>query len=111
MKPPYNPVPNIRWLIDSTLGTAKPRLFDGLQLYWYKVEISACESTTTVTQATLDAPFQDMTNLWSSTYLELASAYLFEDSIYKDLIIRGIWGDVLRFLEKRKSMVFNQLLT
>jgi hypothetical protein len=68
----------------STVGSAKPKLLNGLQLFWYKVEISACDSTTTITQATLDAPVQDMTNLWSATYDEVASAYVYEDSAYKD---------------------------
>lgn len=68
----------------STVGSAKSRIISGLELYWYKVEISECDDTAKLYQVTLDAPMQAMTNIWDGNLSEIASAYVYEDSAYKD---------------------------
>lgn len=59
----------------STVASAQKSVIGLLQLYWYKVAISACDSTTTLSYITLDAPMQDMTNIWDTTTTPVAKCF------------------------------------
>lgn len=50
----------------STDGSARPLHFEGLYLYAYLFELSA--GTAEIYQITVDAPFQDMVDVWDGVY-------------------------------------------
>lgn len=59
----------------STVDTAKPIYMEGNYLYWYEFTLSAGEAM--IYHVTLDAPFQNIMDLWDGLYRQLAAAYLY----------------------------------
>jgi hypothetical protein len=51
----------------DTESTAKPRMINGVILYWYQVYIASMDNTTTVTYCTVDASFQSVKDIWDGT--------------------------------------------
>lgn len=80
----------------STVNTSKPSYIEGYYLYWYQFNLSAGEAS--IYRATLDAPFQNIIDLWDGVYRSVACAYkmgatartsistqVFEDDYDKDV--------------------------
>lgn len=55
-----------------------------LDLYWYKVEISDCNSNTRISQITHTFPFSNLTNIWDSDTSPIISAYVYTNGFYND---------------------------
>jgi hypothetical protein len=49
---------------DNTEDTAIPRLFDGVQLYWYRFTFPDADDTTTISYSTVDMDMQQVKDLW-----------------------------------------------
>jgi hypothetical protein len=67
-----------------TEGQAKAKLFDDVLAYWYRVEITNCDATTTISQVTVDAPMQKVKELWDGLYRSIASFQKYASSKYND---------------------------
>jgi len=72
---------------DSTVSNAKPKIESLTQLYWYKILVSACDTTTTITYSTLDAPVQDMVDIWDGSYRVAPSAFIDKSTGYQDVSV------------------------
>lgn len=59
----------------STVDTAIPAYLEGHYLYWYQFTLTAGEASIYCT--TLDAPFQNLIDMWDGLYRQIASAYLY----------------------------------
>ena len=65
----------------TTVGLAKPRIYNRVYAYWYLVTFPSIDSDTTVSYVTLDAPFQQIVDLWDGLarpimqYFKYVSAY------------------------------------
>jgi hypothetical protein len=66
----------------TATNQAEVRYIQGLSLYWYNFSIGTGEAT--ISQVTVDAPFQTVKNIWDGTESDVASAKLYEDSTYKE---------------------------
>lgn len=66
----------------STEDTAKKKLLEGLIYYWYQFEVSA--GTAEIYYTTLDAPFQDITNIWNGTEVVVGACWTHDGTNYKD---------------------------
>jgi len=54
---------SIGWITwASTLDSSKPRYLEGQLLYWYKFYVTKGDAT--ISQVTVDAPWQNITNIW-----------------------------------------------
>lgn len=58
----------------STVGTAKPKFIAGYFLYWYQFTLS--DGSATLYQVTVDAPFQQLTDLWDGVYRDVAACFM-----------------------------------
>lgn len=61
---------------DSTENTSKPRLIEGFMLYWYQFYLSAGHAT--VRTVTIDAPFQDIKDIWSTDPLPPVAFHVYD---------------------------------
>jgi hypothetical protein len=68
----------------STVTTEYPSIIDDVLAFWYKIEILDCDTTTTITQVTLDAPMQNIKELWDGLYSPIASFQKYTSSQYND---------------------------
>jgi hypothetical protein len=66
----------ISW--DSTVATSVPKYIMGRVLYWYQVELSA--GSAEIYQITVDAPFQDVRDVWDGTELLLGSVLVYDSA-------------------------------
>jgi len=66
----------------STVGTAKPKYTDGRYLYWYQFALSAGDAT--IYQVTLDAPWQDIVDIWDGVYRQPIQLQVYDNSVYED---------------------------
>lgn len=48
----------------DTDGSAKVKIIDQLMMYWYKIEITSVDTTTTISTVTVDADFQSIKDVW-----------------------------------------------
>jgi len=67
----------------STVSTAKKKVINGLEYYWYMIHVDDVASTTTISYITLDAPMQDMTNIWDASFDIIGKCYQY-NSGYSD---------------------------
>ncbi len=79
---------------DSTVSTAKQKLIDGLNLYWYRFQVTvALDSSVTVTKCEVTSPMQDIVDLWDGKY-RLVDGFLHRDgsagAAFKDLLANVI---------------------
>jgi hypothetical protein len=77
----------------STVSTAKPKVIDGLYLYWYLVIFSGIDSTTTVSQCSVDAPMQDFVDIWDGVPVSIASAISDSGSVKTDVTTKILYED------------------
>ena len=59
----------------TTVGLAKPRMFNGVYAYWYLFTFNGIDDTTSVYYVTLDAPFQLVVDLWDGIYRSISSFF------------------------------------
>jgi hypothetical protein len=62
----------------STVSTATVRYFNNQLAYWYLFDFNGVDATTQIYLATLDAPFQSITDLWDGFPLQIASFQIFK---------------------------------
>jgi hypothetical protein len=68
----------------GSISIAQPKLFDGILLYWYAVNVSDCDATTQIYHITLDAPIQQCKDIWDGTPRIVASFKHNDAGIWKD---------------------------
>jgi hypothetical protein len=66
----------------STVDLAVPRYIDGYFLYWYQFYLDTGEVE--LYQVTLDAPFQDIIDLWDGVYRDISACYWRSASKFND---------------------------
>ncbi|MGA3282553.1 MAG: hypothetical protein ABSD50_16410 [Smithella sp.] len=66
----------------TTVGLAQPRYIDSYFLYWYQFELSA--GTASIYHVTLDAPFQDIIDVWDGVKRTVAKAFWYVAPNYGD---------------------------
>lgn len=64
----------------STETTAKTSIREGVMGFWYRVQITNCDSTTTVSQVTLGVPFQPIQDLYDGIPRKFVKVYYDDDS-------------------------------
>ena len=57
----------------STVSTAKLKYIKGIYIYWYRVILSAMNAGTSLSYATVDAPFQTIKDIWSGDNFQIDS--------------------------------------
>ena len=67
---------------DSTVDTAKQRYLEGLQLYFYQFVLSAGQAD--IYYATVDAPFQEVVDIWDGMPRSIDSFQVYLVNKYKD---------------------------
>lgn len=68
----------------STESVAEPKIINALMFYFYKIELSECDSTTTISYCTLDTPFQEVKNIWDGSYRQPVKAAKYDGSTFVD---------------------------
>jgi hypothetical protein len=66
----------------STTNTSKPRYLNGLSLYWYQFAIDT--GTATVYYTTVDAPIQEIRNIWDGVETYPVKCLKYDGTTYKD---------------------------
>ena len=74
----------------STVGTAKIRYLEGYLCYWYQFSIDAGEAV--IYHMTLDAPFQQITDIWDGTGRVTAACFKYTTA-YTDYTI-NVYDDI-----------------
>lgn len=73
---------------DTTATTAKTSMREGILGFWYRVQITNCDNTTSISRVTLGIPFQRLQDLWDQVTRRFARAYHFDSSSnYNDITI------------------------
>ena len=75
------------WTFASTVSTAKQKSVDDKVAYWFRFDITNCDTTTTVYQVTLDAPMQSVKELWDGAYRTSSSFLVYKNSTFNDYTI------------------------
>ena len=75
----------------STVDLAVPRYIDGYFLYWYQFNLDV--GAATISQITLDAPFQDIIDLWDGVYRDISACYLRRDGNFNDRTLNVLKRD------------------
>lgn len=75
------------WTFTSTATTAKLKSIDDKVMYWYRFDITNCDTTTTLYQVTLDIPFQAMKELWDGNYRNISSFLVYKNSTFNDYTV------------------------
>lgn len=70
---------------DSTQATARTSIREGVLGFWYRVQITNCDNTTTISQCTLGVPFQPIQDLYDGIPRQFVKVYLDDDSESKFL--------------------------
>jgi len=68
----------------STAATAKVKAIDGIVLYWYRIVVTECDATATISHVSVDAPFQSVKDLWNGFYRTAISFQVYTSSTYND---------------------------
>lgn len=66
----------------STVNSAVPRFFEGEYLYWYKVGLTA--GSADIYHVTVDAPMQDVINIWNGVGVQPTQFQVYDASIWED---------------------------
>lgn len=75
---------------NSTVDSAKPKYLDGYFLYWYQFYVDAGDAT--IYHTTLDAPFQDIIDMWDGVYRSVTRFYKYTTA-YLDNTINVLEND------------------
>ncbi len=68
----------------STDSLAKLKAEDDVLLYWHKVECTNLDTTTTISQVTVDTPMQTIKDIWDGEDRTIASFQVFKASAFND---------------------------
>ena len=68
----------------STASTAKIKVIDGLQLYFYRVIVGDAIATSAISHVTVAENFQNLNDIWDGFKRNELSFQVYEDSVYKD---------------------------
>ena len=68
----------------STDSLAKLKAEDDVLFYWYKVECTNVDTTTTISQVTVDTPMQTIKDIWDGEDRTIASFQVFKASAFND---------------------------
>lgn len=63
-------------------ATATIRFFNNTSLYWYLIDLNGCDVTTKISYATVNAPFQQITDVWDSIPRQIASFQAYDGTKY-----------------------------
>ncbi len=66
----------------STVDTSKVKYLEGLVLYWYQFNLPA--GSASISYVTVDAPWQDVPNIWNAEEIEIGQAKVFNTTTYQD---------------------------
>jgi hypothetical protein len=77
-------------VFNSTVSTAKPKYIGGYFLYWYQFYLNVGQST--LYQITLDAPFQNIIDIWDGVYRDVAVCYM-KTIVYNDFTLNVLRTD------------------
>ncbi len=69
---------------DSTVSTAKTKIVNGVYAYWYLFTFTGIDSTTAVYYVTLDAPVQQIVDIWDGNPRPIMSYFRYVSSAYTD---------------------------
>jgi hypothetical protein len=73
---------------DSTEAVAKTLMVEGILGFWFRVQVTNCTDTTTISRVTLGVPFQPLQDLWDQLPRQFAKIYHFDtDSNYNDITV------------------------
>ena len=78
---------------DTTVGNAKVKAIDSTVLFWYRVTITDCDATTTISHVTEDAPMQAVVDLWDGIFRTCISFQAYDNSTYNDYTLNVAGGD------------------
>ncbi len=76
---------------DSTVTTSEPKYLEGYILYWYQFALNL--GSATINFVTLDAPWQNITNIWSGEESTVASAKKYDGTTYIEYTDETITND------------------
>ncbi|MFZ5989426.1 MAG: LamG domain-containing protein [Bacillota bacterium] len=76
-------------IFDSTVATAKLKIINGVQLYWYKFSVNVVDTTTSIKYVTADMPFQTIKDIWDGNLRTIASFRFYRSAkkVYKDFSV------------------------
>ena len=74
---------SISW---TYVGTERPRLLNHTYLYWYQFVFTGIDDTTSLYFCTLDAPFQDIVDLWDGVERAPVSFYKYTTKFSEKII-------------------------
>ncbi len=66
----------------STVDTSKVKYLEGFVLYWYQFELPA--GSASVSYVTVNAPWQDVPNIWNAEEIVIGQAKTFNTTTYQD---------------------------
>ncbi len=66
----------------STVATSKQKYMEGYILYWYQFELSA--GTAAINYVTVNAPWQNIVNIWDGSESIIATFFVYDGSTYVD---------------------------
>jgi len=79
----------------STVGSAKPKHFNGLYLYCYRFNLTA--GSATIEHMSNDAPFQDMVDIWDGVYRPPIQAQMLNATKWDDYTLHINESSTLNF--------------
>ena len=69
---------------DSTEETAKVRIIDGIYGYFYRLTVPSASASTTITQVTVDEPFQKIRDFWDGIPRTILSFQVGTGTVFTD---------------------------
>ena len=86
---------------DSTEDIAKPSVINGVLGYWFKVVVSSVPGTTTISQVTVDEPFQKMRDIWDGVPRTAASVQKYVATDFLSVVVNKYEDNTINVLEDR----------
>lgn len=78
---------------DSTDSVAKVKVINRVLLYWYAFIISDCDETTTISQATVNTPFQSIKDIWDGQPRDIYSCMMYKSGAFSDYTLNAYKAD------------------
>jgi hypothetical protein len=86
----------------STVNVAKPRIMNGIMLYWYQFTFTLVANTTQIFFSTISIPMQPVQDLWDGSLLQIGSLLdntgvnltnnVFKRDAVATLVSAGLWA-------------------
>lgn len=84
---PLSSVGKNTWTFSSTASSARQKSIDDKIAYWYRFDITNCDTTTTLSQVTVDTPMQTMKEMWDGQYRTCASFLVYKSNTFNDYTV------------------------